>query len=262
MLQSELSIVDRDSRIPLYHQLKTWLIRQIESGELDPGTQIPPEMTLCSSLGMSRTTVREALNQLVAEGWLYRIRGVGTFVRDSQVEPTMARRLTSFAEDMQEQHIPHTSELLSREIVPASLHIAACLQIAPGAPVVHLERLGCTEGEPLVLADTYIAQELCPDIIDRELTDRSLYDVLEEEYGLVVAEARRTLEPALATPYEADKLEISPRDPIHLMKSVSYLASERPVEHSRLRFRGDRSRFVFWLNGKDPELRPATGERA
>jgi GntR family transcriptional regulator len=174
----------------------------------------------------------------------------------------MARRLTSFAEDMHEQHIPHTSELLSREMMSASLHIATCLQIAPGARVVHLERLGCTDGEPLVLADTYIARELCPDIMDRELTDRSLYDVLEEKYGLVVTKARRTLEPALATPYEAEKLHIAPRDPIHLMTSVSYLASRRPVEYSKLRFRGDRSRFVFRLNGKDSGKRPTRSGRA
>ncbi|HSR31667.1 MAG TPA: GntR family transcriptional regulator [Anaerolineae bacterium] len=249
MLQDELSIVDRDIRIPLYHQLKTWIIRQIESGELDPGSQIPPEMSLCSSLGLSRTTVREALNQLVADGWLYRVHGVGTFVKDSQVEPSMAQRLTSFSEDMQEQQIPYTSMLLSRELVPAPLYVAACLQVAPGTKIVRLERLGSTQGEPLVLADTYMPCELCPDIMERDLTDRSLYKLLEEAYGLVIAKARRTLQPTSATPYEAEKLHISPGDPIHLMKSISYLASDRPIEYSKLRFRGDRSRFVFTLDG-------------
>jgi len=251
MWENHLQVVDRESKVPLYHQLKDWIVRQIESGELDPGTQIPSEMALCASLGMSRTTVREALNQLVSEGWLYRIRGIGTFVRDYQVEPSMAQRLASFAEDMQEQHIPYSSKLLSREIVPASLSVAASLQLVPRAEIVHLERLGSTQGEPLVLADTYIPQDLCRDIMDRDLTDCSLYDILEDVYGLVVVKARRTLQPALATAYEAEYLHISPGDPIHLMKSVSYLASERPVEHSRLRFRGDRSRFVFTLNGVD-----------
>jgi GntR family transcriptional regulator len=248
MSQNELSIVDRESRIPLYHQLKTWIISQIESGELDPGSQVPPEMTLCSSLGLSRTTVREALNQLVADGWLYRVHGVGTFVKDCQVEPSMAQRLTSFAEDMQEQHIPYASTLLSRDRAPAPLDLAACLQIAPGTQVVHLERLGSTQGEPLVLADTYIPCERCQELMERDLTDQSLYKVLEEACGLVVARARRTLQPASATPYEAEKLHIYPGDPIHLMKSISYIASGRPVEYSRLRFRGDRSRFVFTLN--------------
>jgi GntR family transcriptional regulator len=249
MLQDELSIVDRDSRIPLYHQLKAWIIRQIQNGELGPGSQIPPEMTLCSSLRLSRTTVREALNQLVADGWLYRVHGVGTFVKDCQVEPGMSQRLTSFSEDMQEQQIPYTSMLLSRDVAPAPLYTAACLHVAPGTKVVHLERLGSTQGEPLVLADTYLPCELCPDIMVRDLTDRSLYRLLEEAYGLVIAKARRTLQPASATPYEAEKLHVPPGDPIHLMQSISYLASDRPVEYSKLRFRGDRSRFVFTLNG-------------
>jgi GntR family transcriptional regulator len=254
MFQGYAVLIDRQSKIPLYHQLKDWIIEQIEGGELDPGSQIPSENALCSALGMSRTTVREALNQLVAEGWLYRIRGVGTFVRDCQVAPSMVQRLASFAEDMQEQHIPYTSELLSRSVILAPLPIAACLEIAPGAEVVHLERLGSTEGEPLVLADTYIPRELCLDIMARDLTDRSLYDLLEEVYDLVVVKARRTLQPAVATPYEAGRLHISPGEPIHLMKSISYLASGRPVEHSKLRFRGDRSRFVFVLNSKDSRV--------
>ena len=74
MWENRLKVVDRRSKVPLYHQLKDWIIRQIESGALDPGTQIPSEMALCASLGMSRTTVREALNQLVAVGWLYWVR--------------------------------------------------------------------------------------------------------------------------------------------------------------------------------------------
>jgi len=247
MLTGTPPFIDRESKVPLYHQLKQWLIRQIEEGNLDPGSQIPSETTLCSMLGMSRTTVREALNQLVSEGWLYRVRGIGTFVRDSQVEPSMAQKLTSFAEDMQEKHIPYASELLSSEVLSASLSLAARLQISPGAEVIHLERLGSVRGEPLVLADTYLPKELCPNITECDLANQSLYNLLERMYGLVVVKARRTLQPGLANAYEAEKLGIVPGAPIHIMKSISYLSSGRPVEYSKLRFRGDRSRFVFTL---------------
>jgi len=255
MWENHPKVVDRRSKVPLYHQLKDWIIGQIERGELDPGTRIPSEMALFASLGMSRTTVREALNQLVAEGWLYRIRGIGTFVRDYQVQPCVAQCLTSFAEDVQEQHSPYYSQLLLGEILPACLSVAASLQLVPGTEVIHLERLGSTQGEPLVLADTYLPRDLCRDLIDRDLTNCSLFDTLKDAYGLVVGKARRTLQPTLATPYEAEHLHISPGDPVHPVKSISYLPSERPVEHSRLRFRGDRSRFVFTLNSV--ELQPA-----
>jgi len=234
MWENHPKVVDRRSKVPLYHQLKDWIIGQIERGELDPGTRIPSEMALFASLGMSRTTVREALNQLVAEGWLYRIRGIGTFVRDYQVQPCVAQL---------------------GEILPACLSVAASLQLVPGTEVIHLERLGSTQGEPLVLADTYLPRDLCRDLIDRDLTNCSLFDTLKDAYGLVVGKARRTLQPTLATPYEAEHLHISPGDPVHPVKSISYLPSERPVEHSRLRFRGDRSRFVFTLNSV--ELQPA-----
>ncbi|MBN1315682.1 MAG: GntR family transcriptional regulator [Anaerolineales bacterium] len=248
MLVGDRSPINRESKVPLYHQLKEWLINQIEFGNLDRGGQIPSENTLCSLLGMSRTTVREALNQLVSEGWLYRVRGIGTFVKDSQVEPSLVQKLTSFAEDMQEKHIPYASELLYCEVVPATLKMAARLQIAPNADVVHLERLGSAEGEPLVLADTYLPVEYCPDIKNADFTNRSLYDLLEKVYGLIVVKARRTLQTSVANEYEAKKLNITPGDPIQVMSTIAFLGSGNPVEYSKLRFRGDRSRFVFTLH--------------
>jgi len=165
----------------------------------------------------------------------------------------MIQRLTSFAEDMQEKQIPYGARVLSREMVPALLSVAARLQLAAGSDVIHLERLGSTNGDPLVIADCYLPRDLCPGIMERDLADFSLYDILEKEHGLSVAKARRTLQAASPTAYETARLQIKPGDSIHLMKTVSYLASGRPVEHSRLRFRGDRSRFVFTLYRSRPD---------
>jgi GntR family transcriptional regulator len=245
MLETTSYPIDRQSKLPLYYQLKQWLMHEIDGGELEPGSQIPSESSLCSGLSVSRTVVRQALSELVSEGYLYRVHGVGTFVRDSPVEPAMAQTLASFAEDMQEQRIPFTSEVLSAETMPAAPDLASRLEIAPGAEVVRLERLGSVKGSPFVLTDTYLPYGRCPGILDRDLTNLSLYQVLERAYDLVVVRARRTLEPALINSYEAEKLQIPPDAPIHLMRSTAYLASAEPIEFSKLRFRGDRSRFVF-----------------
>lgn len=237
--------IDRSNPLPLYFQLKEWLIDQIDDGDIAPGTQIPTESALMRDFGLSRGTVRQAINELVHEGRLYRLHGKGTFVSAPRVEHRMAQVLTSFAEDMSEQAIPFSSSVLNRSIQVADSRLASRLQIGPNEPVFFLERLGCAKGEPIVVAHTFIPIYLCPNLLDEEMKDCSLYKLLEQKYGIAPRRARRSLEPALADEYEASLLQIRKGSPIHLMETIAFDANGRPIEYSKLRFRGDRSRFVF-----------------
>jgi len=235
----------RTNRLPLYLQLKEWLISQIEEGNFAAGNQIPAEATLMQQFSLSRGTVRQALNELVHEGCLYRLHGKGTFVSAPRVEHRMAQVLMSLAEDMDEQGIPFSSKVLSQSIIVAGDGLASRLHIAPKDKVIFLERLGYAKGEPIVVGNTYVPAFLCPNLINEDLTNCSLYKLLEAKYSIKARTARRTLEPALADEHEARLLAIKKGSPIHLMETVAYDESEQPVEYSKLRFRGDRSRFVF-----------------
>ena len=101
------------------------------------------------------------------------------------------------------------------------------------------------EGEPFVLAFTYLSEALCPGLLAKDLINRPLYDVLEQDYGLRLARATRTLEASSADEHEAKLLGIPLGAPIHFLHSLAYLEDGRPIEYSRLRFRGDRSRISF-----------------
>ncbi len=245
--RSPLSI-DKNSPLPLYFQLKEWLVGQIEQGLLLPGNQIPTEFALTERYALSRGTVRQAINELVHEGYLYRIHGRGTFVSAPRVEHRMGQVLTSFAEDMRDQAIPFSSRCLSRRVLAADEWLASRLHIGPQDRAICLERLGHVKDEPIVIAHTYLPLALCPTLLDEDLTDCSLYALLESKYNITFCWARRTLEPALADEYEARMLQIRKGSAIHVMETLAYDASDRPIEFSRLRFRGDRSRFVFEVN--------------
>jgi GntR family transcriptional regulator len=209
---------------------------------------------------LSRGTVRQALNELVHEGYLYRIHGRGTFVGAPRVEHHMAQVLTSFAEDMRDQSIPFSSRCLSRRVLAADDWLASRLHIGPQAAVICLERLGDVNDEPVVIAHTYLPLALCPTLLEDDLTDCSLYVLLESKYNITLCRARRTLEPALADEYEARMLQIRKGSAIHLMETSAYDVSDRLVEFSRLRFRGDRSRFVFEVGRPSPKTAMQIGE--
>lgn len=237
--------IDKNSPTPIYYQLKEQLALLIRNGTFPIDGQLPTELAISEQLGISRGTVRQAINALVNEGRLYRVQGRGTFVSEPATVLHLAQRFASFAEDMREMNIPFTSKVLTAKIIPAEGRLVDKLGLNYGDSVIYLERLGSVNAEPFVLAFSYLPEALCPGLPDKDLTDRPLYEILEGEYGLRLARANRTLEASLADDYEAKLLQVVKGSPIHFMHSLAYLADGRPIEYSRLRFRGDRSRITF-----------------
>ena len=237
--------VDKDSPIPTYYQLKEQLALLIRNGTFPIGGQLPPETLICKRLGISRGTVRQAINALVIEGRLKRARGRGTFVTEPSVALHLVQRFTSLAEDMQAQSLPFTTDVRVKKVIAARGRLEAKLDVQLGESVFYLERVGKVESQPFVLAFSYLPASLCPGLFEKELTNRSLYSVLEQEYGLQVTRALRTVEATNADGYEADQLHVETGSPIHFMHSLAYLDDGRPVEYSRLRFKGDQSRITL-----------------
>ena len=238
-------IIDRNSPTPLYYQLKEELALLIRNGTYPAGSKLPPELAISQELGLSRGTVRQAIGSLVNEGRLHRVQGHGTYVSKSPPALRLAQHFTSFAEDMREIDVLFSTRLLSQESMPARGRLLTKLNLSHGDDVFYLKRLGEVEGEPFVLAFTYLSEALCPGLLAKDLINRPLYEVLEQDYGLRLARATRTLEASSADEHEAKLLGIPLGAPIHFLHSLAYLEDGRPIEYSRLRFRGDRSRISF-----------------
>jgi GntR family transcriptional regulator len=238
-------VVDKDSPTPLYYQLKEQLAFLIRNGTYPVGGKLPSELLISEDLGISRGTVRQAISALVNEGRLYRVQGQGTFVSKPAPALHLAQRFTSFAEDMRELHLLFSTKVLVKKVIPPQGRLLTKLNLKPSDPVIYLERLGEVESQPFVLAFTYLPEALCPGLLDKNLAERPLYEILEGDYGLRLARATRTLEASNADEYEAQLLQVHVGSSIHFMHSLAYLDDGRPVEYSRLRFRGDRSRITF-----------------
>lgn len=239
--------IDFGSNIPYYIQLINILKERIDQGEWKPGDQIASEPDLCEKFGVSRTVVRQALREMELEGLIFRRKGKGTFIAEPKIDESLVQKLTGFYQDMVERGHSITTKVLKHQVEPAGPKISRYLNIEPGTPVYNIERLRYVDIEPIVLVTTFLPYHLCPQLAEYELSSRSLYDILENEMGFVLAHGRRTIEAVPANEREAQLLEVEACAPMILLDSVTYLEDGTPIEYFHAIHRGDRSRFEVEL---------------
>lgn len=251
--QVRLAPLDRNSPVPKYHQLKQIIREKIESGEWPPGELVPSEYELCKLYGVSRTTVRQTMACLVAEGLVVREQGKGTYVAHPKLEQGLVG-FYSFTEEILKKGLRPRSEVIEVGVAPATKSVARRLLLTEGDQVVYLTRLRLANEEPIMLETSYLPHRYCPGLAEVDLNSRPLYDVLRGEYRIELTRAREGFEPALADEYEARWLCIEPAAPVLLLERLAFMAGERgedvPIEFCRSVVRGDRCRFYVDLPGR------------
>jgi GntR family transcriptional regulator, nutrient-sensing system regulator len=239
---------NRTARVPKYYRLKRHLQQMTET--MPPGTPVPPERSLATEFDTSRTTVRQALQELVVEGRLERIQGKGTFVAKPKV--SQALQLTSYTEDMRAQGLEPTSQLLEIGYITANERLSQLLDLPPGGRVLRIERLRLASGEPMAIETTHLSQERFPALRRSLVRYASLYAALAEVYGVHLARAEETIETALASPREAGLLGTDVGLPMLMLSRHSRDTAGEPVEWVRSVYRGDRYKFVANLERPRP----------
>lgn len=234
--------VDMMTEAKLYLRIKEWLREAIERGDYRPGDRIPSEQELMKRFGVSRTTIRQAIAELVLEGWLHRVQGSGTYVARPKYHQTLSR-LTSFTEDMRLLGLTPRAQLLTCQRRPADDKVAKALHIPQGEEVIHIERLRFADDEPMALNVSILPYKLVPGLEKEDLEENSLYEILEHRYGLLLARAEQILEPALADSFTAELLSVPVGAPLLLVEGVVYLKNGMPIEWVRIFYRGDRYKF-------------------
>jgi GntR family transcriptional regulator len=244
--------LNRASPIPLYYQVKQHISAQVATGLLVPGQQLPGEHELCRLYDVSRTVIRQALNELGYEGLIDRRRGKGTFVAKTKVPEGLMSGLTGLADDVAQRGQTLESRVLTLREEPATASVAARLQLEPGELVVELERQRLVDGRPWVLTVTYLPAQLVPRLVDRDLGgSESLYRIVREEYRLPIISSTRRVEAAVADEREALLLGIRSGDPVIVLRSLSFTTGMRPVEYFVAHHRGDQSAFEVVLAAGD-----------
>jgi len=227
--------------LPKYFRVKEALLQQIARGDWGPGALIPSEPELCRRFGVSRTTVRKAVSDLVYERRLVVVQGKGTFVATPKLEERFIQRAFGIHEDMERRGITLSTRVLRQEVVEAPVEVARRLRLRSGEAVHMIVRLRSVAEEAILVSTTYIPYSLCPDLSEQELGHVSLYRLLRERYGLEIARGERRLEAVAAGAREARLLDVALGSPLLLLESVAYGPDGRPFEHSIALQRGDRT---------------------
>jgi GntR family transcriptional regulator len=231
--------------IPKHHQLTEILRGQIVEGNLAPDDRFPTEEVLCRQYGISRGTVRRAVDALVREGLIQREQGRGTFV--TAVLPQSAFfTLTSFGEDMRRQGRQPGTRLLAAAVEPASAAVAGRLGIDPGQPVIRIARLRLANRQPVVYETRYLAHQLCPNLLDHNLETESIHHLLIHTYRLPLIRASHTMEARVLLPAEANLLNTAPGAPAFFVDRLTYTmidGAERPAVWYTALYRGDEYHF-------------------
>lgn len=247
MSQLSLYTVDKDTPIPLYFQLKKSIQDMITDGVLKVGDMLPTENEICEHLNVSRSTVRQAMSELVAEGQLTRQKGKGTFVSRPKINAGFLQKLETFAHEMQQKGLTPSTKVLGVKKIPAIDHINTRLNLSKDEPLIMLSRLRYANDEPVVYLDTYIPYGPYPQMLEQDYTTISFYDCMEQRYGARVSRVVREIEAVNANRREAELLEIDSGKAVCLVKTVGYTDAGEPVEYSVARYRGDRNKFSVEL---------------
>ena len=240
--------IDKTIAVPLYYQLKDILLEYIKNPN-NCGC-LPTEIEICKHYDISRPTVRQAINELVADGYLERVKGKGTLIVRTKINQDYLLVIESFNEEMREKGLIHRTKVLEFDKILANEVISSNLQLQPGSEVIKLFRLRSINDEPTLYVKTYLPAHLFPDLLDKDLENNSLYQIVEDDYGYLISKSIRTIEAIKADEPLAKLLTIQKGDPIQYIESISFLNEETPFEYTLAFYRGNRNKFRFILTNK------------
>ncbi len=233
----------------LVWQIREYILEQIESGQLRRGQRVPAERELCQRFGVSRMTVRQAMDRLAWEGVLERRRGSGTYVAPPKIRLGL-QQLTSFSEDMRRRGLRPGSRILLATVGEADAEAAEALGLAIDRRVTHLRRLRLADQRPLALEYVQVPLRVFPDLVDciqaavraGEAESLSLY-ALFERVGIRPARALQSIEASVAAREQASLLGVREGSPLLVLTRLTWADDGTPVEFVRSCYRGDAYRY-------------------
>ncbi|HEX8919576.1 MAG TPA: GntR family transcriptional regulator [Chloroflexota bacterium] len=242
---------DGAAPIPLYRRIRDELKARIEAGEYKPWDRLPSELELARMYGVSRITSRQALDLLGSEGLLVRRQGMGSFVTARRVTQPLVR-LTDFVEDMAEAGLQPESRVLGFGAEPASAVVAEMLGLSVETSVYRLDRLRLADGSPIALDWTWLPPQFGRLLIDQDLTQRTIYGILEQDYGIPVVSGEYTIAGFVAEEIQAELLQVPSGSPFLVFDRISYTSSDKPVYYQKRFYRADRVQYRLSLQRTAP----------
>lgn len=237
----------------LYQQIADSILKQIQSGELQPGARLPSENALSEKHQVGRNTIRHALSDLAAKGYVESVQGVGTFVTETHF-PKTVEFLYGFSQEMAQRGRVVGSQVLEAKIIPADPLLTRVLRVQLGAEVVFLNRLRLVDGKPAAIERAYLPHAFCHGILEHDFAVESLYDVLASQYNMKPDHAEQEIGAEIATPQVSEIMGLVQPAAVLVIRRETRTADGRVIEYVESEFRADR--FRFYTNLKASALSP------
>lgn len=219
------------------------ILDDIHTGVIRAGSKLPSERVLVQRLGLSRVTIRQALGKLADDGYLTASAQRGWFLRDTKIVGEPPSQLQSFTEMARDRGFVPSSRTLESKVRPATFAEAEALSIVASSPVLELRRLRFLDDVPVCTDAQILVVARAPGIADVDLTDKSLYGVLEDECGVRIVRSDYEVHAEIVDPEDAELLRLETGQPVLIGTEIAYDTDGHPVLSGRMTYRGDAYRF-------------------
>lgn len=225
-----------------YQEARDHIVAFIAAERLARGGRLPTERQLAETLGVSRPTLRQALELLEKDGLIERRQGSGTYVAEPRVAVDV-RILVSLTRSIIASGMTPGARVLTSEMIPATRELATRFAVQPQTPLQHFERLRFADGRIVAFERSWFPASIAPNLNAFDLEHRSIYDVLEKEYGVKLLRAEQEFDASVADEKAAALLECEPGAPLMVVHRLSFDFNGRPVEYAVDRYLPLRSVF-------------------
>jgi hypothetical protein len=236
-----------EDRLPKYFIVKKAIVENIDNELYRSNEAIPSEKRLMELYNVSRITIRKAIDELVTEGYLYKIQGKGTYVKADEGSNNLFS-ITSSTEDVQRMGMTPSKKTKINKVESASPKRAKSLEISTDDLVEVIGRISYADNEPLNYTIAFLPEKIFPGLIEHDLEKESLYKLINDKYGIRITKARRTIEAVLAKDEIAKYLELEEGMPVILFRCVTYgivNGKEIPIEYFKCYYRTDKYKFYI-----------------
>ena len=236
--------IDKKSEIPLYQQLAHSIKKAVDEQKLRENDKIPAENEFCKIYDLSRTTVRQALDILEKDGYIYKLRGKGSYVSTPKIYQNRSS-FSKFYDDMRSLGKVPVSKIISLKIKVADAYVREKMQLEENEMLCQIKWIRYGNNEPLIYETINLNYKLVDGIEMKELTDKKLYDILSEEYGIKMTHGKELFYPCKLDINEAKNLGLKENDLGMKVERVVFQGKD-VVEYTTSTVRGDR--FIYTTN--------------
>ncbi|MCJ7841541.1 GntR family transcriptional regulator [Lederbergia sp. NSJ-179] len=231
-------MMQKDSRLPLYYQLMDSIVEKIDSGELKEHDKLPSERELCEMYNVSRTTVRQAMQELEKEHYIYKQHGKGTFVSAKTIDQSLVK-FYSFTEEMKKINKVPTTKVLAFEKVSSDASLAKRMRLSEGEELYKITRLRLADEVPMLYEISYLPVAKFPDLKAETLQKQPMYTIFRDLYHVQITKAKERFRSVPTLPKEAGFLQIQEGEPSLLIERLTF-ENDMVIEYTYTIARGDK----------------------